>query len=219
MTVALFLFFKVRFKNPVTQNLINRIAVFVLIVTGIVLPQIIGSIQTDYSHKSQFLSELGATDAPYQLLNNYGSLLPIGIAAFVLVFGLYNKFPRTRLVTVGITLLFAVGISYLSGFFFACDPGCPVTGSLKQNLHNLFGLVHYLSLITGLFLIFLGLRKSAPKFSIFTLVITIIILIGFLQVVNGEMQDWQGAWQRLSEYSLALWFFGTVFWYKRPRSC
>jgi len=135
MTVALFLFFKVRFKNPVTQNLINRIAVFVLIATGIVLPQIIGSIQTDYSHKSQFLSELGATDAPYQLLNNYGSLLPIGIAAFVLVFGLYNKFPRTRLVTVGITLLFAVGISYLSGFFFACDPGCPVTGSLKQNLH------------------------------------------------------------------------------------
>lgn len=197
-----------------TQNLINRVAVIVLIVAGVVLPQIIGSIQNGYSHKSQFLSELGATGAPYQLLNNYGSLLPIAIAVFVLVLGLYQKFPRTLLITVGVTLLFAVGISYLSGFFFPCDPGCPVTGSLKQNLHNLFGLFQYLSVITGLFLIFLGLRKSAPKFSIFTLLITILVLAGFLQVISGEMENWQGAWQRLSEYSLALWFFATAFWYK-----
>ncbi len=197
-------------------NTISRLCVLVLIGSGVALPAVVGAMQGGYSAEAQYLSELGAIGAPHEALINFGSFLPVGLAIIVLVVGLYRSMPRTLLVRLGVLFLLTVAIGYLDAFFFHCDPGCPAEGSNRQAMHNLGGLIEYVGAITGLFLIFFGIRKSTSQaFSIFTLFAALLVLTAFIMMATPAMEAWKGGWQRLAEYALVVWFIGAVFWYPK----
>ncbi len=190
------------------------LSLLVLIGPGILLPEIIGAMQDGYSPVANYLSELGATGAPYATLINHFGFLPIGLAVIVLVFALYQKFSNFPMARLGSLFLLGIAIGYLGAFFFHCDPGCPETGSLHQALHNLGGLFEYVGAITGLLLICFGTRKQIPLvFAKATLLTASMVILAFVMMLTSEMSDWKGAWQRLAEYSLVAWFVYAIFWH------
>jgi hypothetical membrane protein len=82
-----------------------RIIVFVPVAAGMVLPEILGFLADDYRSTSNYLSELGAVDAPYTFVINYFGFLPVGLTILVLVGLLWRRLPRNGLVNVGLVCL------------------------------------------------------------------------------------------------------------------
>ena len=107
-----------------------------------------------YSHLSQFMSELGATDAPAAALVNGFGFLPAQIlmVGFLLLSRAHFT-PTLRLrAAYPLLLLYALGLAM--GALFPCDAGCrPQEPSLSQQIHNSVGLVAYLAGIVAIFLL------------------------------------------------------------------
>ncbi|PHS29332.1 MAG: hypothetical protein COA85_01300 [Robiginitomaculum sp.] len=195
------------------QRVLNWLSLLTLIGAGIVLPEVVGAMQKGYSSSANYLSELGAYGAPHALLITYGSFLPIALAIVILVVSLFQKlsgFPKARL---GALCLLGIAIGYLGAVLFRCDAGCPETGTGRQALHNLGGLIEYSGAIFGLSLIYFGtLRRVSRTFSTVTLLTVVMVILGFIMMLSPQMQEWKGGWQRLAEYSLVFWFVYASFW-------
>ena len=125
----------------------------VLIVAG-------GAAWPGYSHSSQFISELGATGAPYGRLISLGGFLPIGVCVTLFAILAAVIEPRGVLRTLGFLGLVLFASGYTVAAFFPCDFGCrPATPSFSQMMHNLFGLGGYVFGPIGLILLGLTARK------------------------------------------------------------
>ncbi|WP_087505023.1 DUF998 domain-containing protein [Neiella marina] len=98
----------------------------------------------NYQHSSQFISELGATGAPYGALVNFVGFLPasmalVSFAALILING-----NTTAKQTVGLLGVACYGATLSIAAIYPCDYGCrPPTPSSSQMIHNLSALVGY----------------------------------------------------------------------------
>src|SRR5690606_41131659 len=87
--------------------------------------------------------------------------------------------------------------------FVPCDPGCPMQGSLMQQMHNLLGLVTSLATGAGIFLM-------ASASTISTLARTGLILGGiiwsltFVLMPEPALVEWRGFLQRSEEHTSEL---------------
>jgi len=170
--------------------------VFILITSGIVLPEIVGYLRDDYRFFSNYLSELGAIGAPFSSFVKFAGFLPVGLAISFLVIVLLQQMPRISSVRGGLICLLGVAVGYLGAVLFPCDYGCPADGGIRQSIHNL-----------GLFLIFFGLRSRASRaFSSVTLTAALAVTFGFFLMLAPELQQLRGVTQRLADYSIFLWF-------------
>lgn len=116
-------------------------AVFVLLLTVLG-----GANFPNYSHASQFISELGATGAPHEMLIRFTGFLPAGVFLWLFSLGAFLLLPRSRLTTFGLIGIFLYAGGYVVAAFFPCDLGCrPVQPSTSQVIHNLFGLIGYVA--------------------------------------------------------------------------
>jgi len=181
--------------------------VFVLITSGIVLPEIVGYLRDDYRFFSSYLSELGAIGAPFSSFVKFAGFLPVGLASSFLVIVLLQQLPRVSSVRGGLICLLGVAVGYFGAVLFPCDYGCPADGGIRQSIHNLAGLIQYAGAIIGLFLIFFGLRSRASRaFSFVTLIAALAVTFGFILMLVPELQQMRGVAQRLADYSIFLWF-------------
>ena len=99
----------------------------------------------DYSHVSQFISELGATGAPYERLVRLAGFLPAGLLLLAFSALAFRAIPRSRSVSLGLFGLALYAGGYLVAAAFPCDAGCrPAEPSASQLIHNAGGLVGYL---------------------------------------------------------------------------
>lgn len=90
-----------------------------------------------YSHLKHTISELGETGAPQQHLVSFWLFLPIGL----LMLGVALQLgPDSGPIA---TLALCIAVGYGVAAFFPCDPGSPLSGSVRQVLHNLGGAVEY----------------------------------------------------------------------------
>jgi hypothetical membrane protein len=90
-----------------------------------------------YSHVKQFVSELGATDAPTALLMNATFLL-FGVLMTVFALGLHRGIQAGPGDWLGIALIVGYGLFYVALAFAPCDPGCrPDPGSFHHRAHFL----------------------------------------------------------------------------------
>ena len=129
-------------------------AAAVLIVSGVALPEWLGATQPGYQLSSNYLSELGAGGVERAGIANYYGFLPVAIASAVLSLSLALRLKGAGLRASG-RFLFGAGLcaGYFMAFLFPCDAGCPASGSARQALHNLGGLVEYAAGFTGLVLL------------------------------------------------------------------
>lgn len=99
-----------------------------------------------YSHARQYMSELGAWGAPHGDLVSYAGFLPAGILLVVFAISATRALPRSRWTALA---MFGIGVfafGYLNSVPFRCDYGCrPEEPSTSQILHNLGGLIGYLT--------------------------------------------------------------------------
>mgnify|MGYP002629203099 FL=1 len=186
------------------ENKLLLILSVLLFLSGVLLPEFIGFLSSDYNSISNYLSELGAVGAEYSRVVNYFGFLPTAFSVLFITLLLQSNFSNTRLSRAGFLL---VGIGYFIGYFgafiFPCDFGCPSEGSFSQNMHMILGLISYLIAPVGLILLGIGLRKDPMIIhSLASFIATFIFLLGFFMMLNPSQIDLLGFWQRLIDYTV-----------------
>ena len=156
------------------------------------------SLKVEYSHVSQYVSELNAVGSAWSWQIGYLGFLPLSLLGILLLLVVAPRTNLTGVSKVGYWLLIAEPVAYLSSAFAPCDLGCPSTGSLSQNVHNLLSLVTLI--MTTLGLVFLSRNDRltlAKKVGWVFLAATFISLYIFALV--PEVAEWRGLLQRLAE--------------------
>lgn len=97
-----------------------------------------------YSHVSQFISELGASQAAFEIPVRYLGFLPAGYALLAFCWFAHRDLPKSGLTTAALIGLAVYAFGYCVASSFPCDPGCrPAQPSGSQVLHNLLGGIGY----------------------------------------------------------------------------
>ena len=186
------------------ENRLLLILSVLLFFSGVLLPEFIGFLSSDYNSMSNYLSELGAVEAEYSSFINFFGFFPVAIIALTIVLILRKRLYEYRLAELGLLLL-GIGIfmGFMVSFFFPCDYGCPVEGgSLSNSIHNLNALITYLVEVTGLILLSFGLKRfpsNQTRFLVF--VATFITIFGIVMILNPTQFEMKGLWQRSVEYT------------------
>ena len=187
-----------------SKDVLLRTLCLTLFFSSIMLTEFIGFLRSDYNLINHFISELGAAGAEYSIIINYFGFLPIALSALTITLLLQSKFPNNRLSRAGLLLVGSgVFIGYFGAYIFPCDFGCPAEGSFSQNMHNNLGLIYYLIITVGLFVLGIGLRTEAMIINAsISFIATSIFLLGFFMMLNPSQTDLLGLWQRLADYTV-----------------
>ena len=156
------------------------------------------SLKADYSHVSQYISELNAIGLDWSWQIGYLGFLPLGMLGFFLLFAVAPRARLSGISEIGCWLLIAEPIAYLSSALAPCDVGCPSTGSLSQNAHNLISVVTLVMTTLGLvFLSLNGKLAAVKRLGWLGLAVTFITLYTF--ALAPDFAEWRGLLQRLAE--------------------
>ena len=187
-----------------SKSVLLRTMCLILFLSSIILTELIGFLRSDYNLINHFISELGAAGAEYSRIINYFGFVPTAFSALIIVLLLQSKFSNTRLYRAGLLLVGSgVFIGYFGAFIFPCDYGCPAEGSFSQNMHNNLGLIYYLIIPVGLFVLGIGLRKEPMIInSSISFGAAFVFLLGFFMMLNPSQIDLLGFWQRLADYTV-----------------
>jgi len=108
----------------------------------------------DYNAVRQTISELGAADTPMANRINYALFLPVGLLQWLAVMLQRSVYPQQCRLERRALLLFSwVGLAYALCAVFPCDPGSPLIGSWRQQIHNVLGSLEYIGGGAGLILL------------------------------------------------------------------
>ena len=193
-------------KQMNSKSVLLRTMCLTLFLSSIILTELIGFFRSDYNLINHFISELGAAGAEYSRIINYFGFVPTAFSALIIALLLQSKFSNTRLSRAGLLLVGSgVFIGYFGAFIFPCDYGCPAEGSFSQNMHNNLGLIYYLIIPVGLFVLGIGLRKEPMIInSSISFGATFVFLLGFFMMLNPSQIDLLGLWQRLADYTVVV---------------
>ena len=130
-------------SQAIAVSLVFTSMACIAVVTGFVVWA--AALTPGYSHVSQFISELGARGAPYELWVRHAGFLPAGLLLLTFSALASRAVPRSRPVSLSFFGLALFAAGYLVAAAFPCDAGCrPSEPSASQLIHNAGGLVGYL---------------------------------------------------------------------------
>lgn len=155
-------------------------------------------LKTDYSHISQYISELNATGSAWSWQIGYLGFLPLGSLGFVLMLVVAPSARLTGVSEVGYWFLIAEPVVYVGSAFAPCDLGCPSEGSLSQNIHNILSAITLLITTTGLVLLSFNKRLTPSKRAGWLALAAVFITLYTLALVP-DFASWRGLSQRLAE--------------------
>lgn len=160
-----------------------------------------------YSHRSQFISELGESGAADGLLVSAAGFAPTGLLVLLFLAFLAPQLPRSWRTTIGLLAFGAVGVAYVVSAMARCDAGCPATGSLSQSVHNLFGALEYVGAFIGLVLLGGVFHQSATwrSFAPLSFACAALVGVGFVGILVPPLAPVRGASQRVAEAGIFLW--------------
>lgn len=177
-----------------------------------------GATFPNYSHASQFISELGASGAPNARIINLAGFLPAGLLLTAFAFFAWRSLPRSRATTIGLLGLALFALGYLAAVVFPCEPGCrPAQPSLSQALHNFFGLAGYITAPLSLFILGWKARMwpGARHLSALGFISGGLALLG-LQFLSPDFR-YVGIAQRVLEGSVLAWIVVCALYLNRVR--
>ncbi len=145
-----------------------------------------------YNHVSGTISELGESGSVFEKNISYGVFLPVGLSLLLMSTLLYFQglHDETQKSLCGLGT--CVGVGYVVAAFFPCDPGSPLSGSTRQSIHNLGGIIEYLG---GAY--FLTVSSVPLMRTIGFLVLSLAIMMSFSFCLR-----WRGLIQRFAELGL-----------------
>ena len=157
-----------------------------------------GVLRPDYSPISQYISELGATGAPYAGWVNWAGYLPSGVFFAIALASFWRHWRPRGVQLAGLALLFCEPLAWIGSAIVPCDLGCPAEGSLAQNLHSLLGFFTYAGTALGVTLL-----AFAPGLHLWQragwLLLVVLWLATFVAMVSPELSEVRGLMQRLGE--------------------
>ena len=146
-----------------------------------------------YNHRRHTISELGEVGTPGSRWVSWGVFLPVGLCLTYIAFAI-------KLVAPTVSLLAAcVAVGYLAAAVFPCDPGSPLSGTLRQGLHTVGGGVEYVGGAYALWQMGSGQPTSLLHLSALVVGLVALLLSGtaFLSI--------RGLLQRIAEGLLFGW--------------
>lgn len=176
-------------------------------------PLVFGAMTPGYRLASQYISELGASGAPYGPIVSLGTFLPAGVLFVLTCLALADTLPRTRAVRLGLRLVALIGVSWIVAALAPCDAGCPVEGSPRQAVHNLSGVVGYLGGGVGFLVLAGALRAyggSATRVGL-TACCGVVLVAGLVAIGAPELAAVRGLAQRVMELSASAWMLAVAF--------
>jgi hypothetical protein len=166
-----------------------------------------GLFYPDYSHISQFISELGATGSPYGNYVNYLGFLPTELFIFAFVYLCFSVIPKTKINFTGLFFIVLYGVTLSIASFYPCDYECsPIEPSLSHNIHMISALPGYLSGIISIFIISSGSSGWAKStiFKTLSYIVGCLCLYAFLNL--DPESEFVGAIQRSLDLMIYFWF-------------
>lgn len=159
-----------------------------------------GSLQGNYSHLDQFISELGASGAPYRAVMNYAGIVPAGVLTVLFSIGMYRRLTGHFAFNLSSLFVTVIGIGRLAAGLFSCDPGCSVVGmSIAAQLHAGFGLLSFCCGAFAPLVLAFGLRVRGRGrlfwLSLGVGLLSVVLLVVLLR--RGPGMSYVGAVQRL----------------------
>ena len=150
-----------------------------------------------YSHVRQTISELAEYGSEFAIQVSIGVFLPVAVALGVVAL----LSGSTNLPIAALAL--SIGIGYGLGAMFPCDPGSPITGSLRQGIHNFGGAVEYFG---GAFSLLWISETAGPIFGITGLLVAAAaILLSFKSPLRGVIQRVAESGQLGTESTESAW--------------
>ncbi|MFR0693671.1 DUF998 domain-containing protein [Enterobacterales bacterium AE_CKDN230030158-1A_HGKHYDSX7] len=162
-----------------------------------------------YSHIDQAMSQLGAAGAPTRGYSAWLNNFPLGLLFVLFGLGVARRFPGSKLAGLSAALILLHGLASFATGYFACDQGCaPPQPSASQQIHNLAGLVMFLSLTlaSALWGLLGGRLLSSPAFGRFS-VLCVVLAIVTLALMGRAFAEGHGfgLYQRLNYGVAVIW--------------
>lgn len=161
-----------------------------------------------YSHLDQAMSQLGAAGAPTGPWSAWVNNYPLAVLFILFAAGVARRFAGSRLAVFSALLILIHGLASVATGYFPCDEHCsPAQPSTSQQLHNLSGLVMFLSLtLAGAVWAFLGKRLLSRGFGLFSALCAAlsVLTVVLMAVAMREGHDF-GLYQRLNYGVSVIW--------------
>jgi len=183
-----------------------------LAICGIIAPIIFaiiviiaGLLRPDYSHLTNFVSELGAVGAPNAIMQRINFVL-VGIPIVAFTFGLHRGIGEGKGSIIGPLLIAIFGLSAVVSGIFSTDPIQP--GSFSDIMHSMSSAIGSIAAILAFFIISERLEQDTlwRRYRYFSIVIAFVAIVvsvvgvGLLGVLGAP-----GLAQRLFMAVLFLW--------------
>jgi len=176
---------------------------------------VFASLRPEYSHVRHTISELGESGAALGNYVSYGIFLPAGLLVWGATYlGVRSTTPYE--LKASIALLSCLGTGYVMAAMFPCDPGSPLLGTWRQQIHNLFGLIEYAGTAAGLILAGYALfRRGAHTIAILLGFAGSLVLVCLIGLSIASAFPVRGVIQRIAE---TIMFLGTAIVFVSVRS-
>lgn len=175
-----------------------------------------GSQQPSYSHLSKTISELGETGALHAREVAFGFFLPVGLLVWLALW-LVHREARDAEFSLVLGTLSCLGTGYAISAFFPCDPGGPLFGSWRTQVHNLLGFIDYTGTGFGFLLAsrcFAKRNATVPAAAFFGAAALMFVSVALLSMEAAF--HLRGAIQRTAE---VVQFTGVFFVCALPPTC
>ncbi len=156
------------------------------------------SLKADYSHISQYISELNAVGSAWSWQIGYLGFLPLGLLGFALLLVVARSSGLSGISLIGCWLLIGEPIAYAGSAFAPCDLGCPSTGSLSQNVHNILSVITLLMTTLGLALLSFNKRITQIR-RVGWLALAAVFITLYALALAPDLAPWKGLLQRMAE--------------------
>ncbi len=170
--------------------------------TVLVTSVLLGRRRAGYSHRSQYLSELGERGAPCEPVARV-AFAATGLLAGRAVVLAAPRLRHERAHRAAAWALGTLGSAYVVAAVAPCDEGCPTNGTTAQAVHNLAGAAEYVGGGISLALVALG---AGPSRAVRMAARAGIAVHGTSMALAtvGARRD-RGVYQRVSEVVLFGW--------------
>ncbi len=165
-----------------------------------------GLFYNNYSHISQFISELGATGIENGSLINYLGFIPTQVFLLIFIFLCISVIPKTKTNMTGLFFIAIYAFTLGVAAVFPCDFECrPKNPSISHLIHIYSAMPGYLCGIVGIFFISSKskLWTESNFFMIVSYILVVCALLAFI-FLDSEFKI-GGAIQRLLELSIYSW--------------